>query len=258
MKKKVVLPFLLSAAIIGSAGCSMMPAQESQQPSQPPSIVEESSTMQALYVTPDTCTIQVGERRSFTVQSDKGTENTIDFLWTCDDNSIADVDFSGNVIGKSEGNCVITIASKNQAGLMTKVSVKVKAAEESSQQASKTESSTAPAPEPSSQVSVQTKRKNLYSYSNYEDAGEAYRLVGNYLSASDIEGLTEHDAQLLINTIYAKHGYQFSDNEVRRFFESQYWYNSIYNKTKNMNSISEIINGIDMDRTNLQLLQSIA
>ncbi len=62
---------------------------------------------------------------------------------------------------------------------------------------------------------------------------------------------------MMINAIYAKHGYIFKDAEVRQFFETQNWYNSVYGKTSSMDTVSKRIDAVSMDRYNLNILLSI-
>ena len=61
----------------------------------------------------------------------------------------------------------------------------------------------------------------------------------------------------VVNTIFAKHGYIFKTNEIQRFFESQYWYNSITNKTRSSDAVVARIQKVTMDYTNLQNLQAL-
>ena len=44
------------------------------------------------------------------------------------------------------------------------------------------------------------------------------------LTASDIAGMSDDDIQLAINTIYARHGYQFKDSELLQYFQDFDWY----------------------------------
>ncbi len=256
MKKKIVLYILTALLAVGFAGCSETTDNKVSRETPSETVKqEESSTIKALYITPDSCTIKVGERRNFMVQSDKGTEDVTDFLWTSDDNSIATVDFSGNLIGRGEGDCIITVTSKNQAGVNAKVMVKVKPEEQSSKEES-SKASQQPVQE-SSQVSLIQRKKNIFSYSNYEDAYTAYQLVSNYLTEEDLYGMTSDDIQLLVNTLFAKHGYIFQTTEIQTFFESQYWYRSISNKTRSAEAVAARIQKVTMDNTNLQNLQAL-
>ena len=252
MKKILAVCLLTSLIMTCIAGCGESSEKSNKTEESVVSHIEESSGIKALYITPDSCTVKVGERRNFVVQSDKGTEDPTDFLWTSDDNNIATVDFSGNLIGRSEGDCIITIISKNQAGVNAKVMVKVKPDEQSS----KAESSPPPVQE-SSQVSLIQRQKNTFSYSDYKDANTAYELVSNYLTEDDLYGMTKDDIQLLVNTIFAKHGYIFKTDEIQRFFESQYWYYSISNKTRSADAVIARIQKVTMDYTNLQNLQAL-
>ena len=91
---------------------------------------ESSETDESFTVIPNSCTIKIGEVRSFTVQSSSGNLKTSDYTWVSNNNSVAVVDSNGSLTGVAEGNAVIT-ASKN--GKTANVSVIVEKPEESSE-----------------------------------------------------------------------------------------------------------------------------
>ncbi len=298
MMKKIWMIVLLTAmTAMTAAGCSNSGSSSQTQPVvtvstiQPTAEVSQTSQgITALYVSPDSCKIKISEKRLLSVSSDKGAELSSDLVWVCDDESIATVDSSGNVIGKAPGDCVITISRRDQPAITAKIPVTVKPNEKSSTvqestapPAAQTSHTTTVTPTqqeptnngggttiiyvtpPSSHVtySVPTQYtyyygRNNFSYSNPADGYVVHSMVGNYLYQSDVTRITKHDAQMLINAIYAKHGYIFKDAEVKQFFETQDWYNSISVKTSSMATISDRIASIDMDNHNLKLLLPIA
>ena len=81
-------------------------------------------------------------------------------------------------------------------------------------------------------------------------------MLGNKLSASDLSDYTKDDLQLLINTLYAKNGYIFPTDysHIQNFYETQYWYNSLDNKTKSKDTVAARIKKIKMENDNLKLL----
>ena len=69
------------------------------------------------------------------------------------------------------------------------------------------------------------------------------------LTASDIAGMSDDDIQLAINTIYARHGYQFKDSELLQYFKGFDWYQpSESDMEKVKDSFSEI------ERKNMEFL----
>ena len=61
------------------------------------------------------------------------------------------------------------------------------------------------------------------------------------LTASDIAGMSDDDIQLAINTIYARHGYQFKDSELLQYFKGFDWYQPTETDMEKVNnSFSEI------------------
>lgn len=78
------------------------------------------------------------------------------------------------------------------------------------------------------------------------------RLDSDYLDYSDIVNLSDYEIQLLINTIYAKHGRVFVIKENIEYFKKQEWYIPIDNKTD-----EEIVSEFNIyERNNVDLLSS--
>ncbi len=298
MKKLVIISLLTAMLVVTATGCSGSEPTEQTQSVVKVSSVQpiteesrESDKITALYASPESCKLKIGENRTINISSDKGAVLSSDLMWVCDDESIAVVDSSGNVIGKTPGNCIITVRHREHPDLSKNIPITVKPNDESS-----TASSKAPAAQtsqvsqtssvstsnqpaavtngggttiiyvtpPSGSVTYSVPRqytyyygKNNFSYSNPADGYVIHSMVGNYLSQADVSRITRHDAQMLINAIYAKHGYIFKDAEVRSFFETQDWYNSISGKTGDMQTISDRISSIAMDNYNLNILLAI-
>lgn len=71
-----------------------------------------------------------------------------------------------------------------------------------------------------------------------------------YLEASDIEGYSHDEIQLIINEIYARHGREFHTQENIAYFSAQDWYEPISGKTDEA-IISEFN---DFEKVNVDLL----
>lgn len=66
-------------------------------------------------------------------------------------------------------------------------------------------------------------------YSNSAD----YIIPGSgsdLLRAGDLSGLSKRDIQYAINEIYARHGAEFDDPQVKSYFSSKSWYNAYQSK----------------------------
>lgn len=103
--------------------------------------------------------------------------------------------------------------------------------------------------------------KDLYNdYANidYIDNDTDYILPysdSEYLTRSDVEGLSQQDNRLAINEIYARHGYTYETEDLKEYFESKDWYESdpdINQSTWNDNMLN------DYERANVNLLTTVA
>ena len=59
--------------------------------------------------------------------------------------------------------------------------------------------------------------------------------------------------QMIINEMYARHGYQFTDAELTNYFNQKQWYSSIPNKTIDMDGIYNNMSSVE--QANVTLLQ---
>ncbi len=74
-----------------------------------------------------------------------------------------------------------------------------------------------------------------------------------YLSSSDLAGMTRDEIQLSINDIYARHGYIFKDDSLRAYYQSQSWY---HGTNSDMNAVAATFNSIE--KANVELLSNYA
>ena len=59
---------------------------------------------------------------------------------------------------------------------------------------------------------------------------------------------------MVINEMYAKKGYQFTDTAIQDYFNSKTWYQGIAEKTDDMDAI---FNGMsDIEKANVEFLQT--
>ncbi len=244
---------------------------------------QESSDDVAFNLVPQELTVKVGEVRTMVVQTENGEEDPGKYTWYSSDKSVAMVDSYGSVTGIEAGNAVIT-AEKH--GKKVNASVIVEEAEEASEEeSSKEESSESEASaESSAETEVSEKEsskeepskeesskeeasqtessegdsetsevKAHFSYDDPDDAYRSYVLVSSYLSEEDLDGYDSDDLQLIVNTIYAKNGYIFSTKSIQRFYETQSWYNSISDKSKDESVVSKRIKKDNTENHNLEL-----
>lgn len=61
---------------------------------------------------------------------------------------------------------------------------------------------------------------------------------------SDLYGLSRNQIQMLINDIYARHGYIFQDSEIRAYYERQSWYRGYYS---DMETVAQTFNRIEQE-----------
>jgi len=54
------------------------------------------------------------------------------------------------------------------------------------------------------------------------------------LSASDLSGLSKYDLKIMRNEIFARHGYIFTTNDMKNYFQNQSWYTPRYSNVTSM------------------------
>ena len=68
-------------------------------------------------------------------------------------------------------------------------------------------------------------------------------LNANYSEYNFPEGI--NIIQMIINEIYAKHGYEFTDSKLSAYFSNKTWYKSNTNKVNDMNAVSDSMSEIE-------------
>lgn len=112
-------------------------------------------------------------------------------------------------------------------------------------------------------------KANVQLLVSYKDKAPAYTSSSGYrgdnnytncfpdtsttlITQSDLCGFTRDEIQMLINNIYARHGYIFKDPDLRAYYESQCWYTGRY---YNMEDAAATFNSVE--RQNIATMKSI-
>lgn len=74
----------------------------------------------------------------------------------------------------------------------------------------------------------------------------------NYSEYNFPEGI--NIIQMIINEIYAKHGYEFTDSKLSAYFSNKTWYKSNTNKVNDMNAVSDSMS--EIEKKNVDFLNS--
>lgn len=77
-------------------------------------------------------------------------------------------------------------------------------------------------------------------------------LNANYSEYNFPEGI--NIIQMIINEIYAKHGYEFKDSKLSAYFSNKTWYKSNTNKVNDMNAVSDSMS--EIEKKNVDFLNS--
>lgn len=77
-------------------------------------------------------------------------------------------------------------------------------------------------------------------------------LNANYSEYNFPEGI--NIIQMIINEIYAKHGYEFTDSKLSEYFSNKTWYKSNTNKVNDMNAVSDSMS--EIEKKNVDFLNS--
>lgn len=77
-------------------------------------------------------------------------------------------------------------------------------------------------------------------------------LNANYSEYNFPEGI--NIIQMIINEIYAKHGYEFTDSKLSAYFSTKTWYKSNTNKVNDMNAVSDSMS--EIEKKNVDFLNS--
>ena len=91
-------------------------------------------------------------------------------------------------------------------------------------------------------------REELSYNSSSDISGRFPQASERLLSSSDLSGLSKYDLKIMRNEIFARHGYIFQTNDMKNYFQNQFWYSPQYN---NVNS--KLTN---IERENIALIKS--
>lgn len=97
-----------------------------------------------------------------------------------------------------------------------------------------------------------------YSYSYGSDdlygSGDGYILPTDtqYITETDLYGMSKEQVSLARNEIYARYGYSFRSSDIRNYFERQSWYFEDPNVNANTFGIEDMT---DCERANLESIQ---
>lgn len=74
-------------------------------------------------------------------------------------------------------------------------------------------------------------------------------------TAAELEALSDHELLLARNEIFARHGRQFTSNELKDYFESKPWYNGTISPEEFDSSMGSTLN--EVERANIVAIQAI-
>ena len=80
-----------------------------------------------------------------------------------------------------------------------------------------------------------------FSYDDYRDQF-LFDSANKYITNAYLSGCTRDEITVILNEIYARHGYIFKDAELRAYFNSQSWY---YGTTSSLDEAASYFNSIE-------------
>lgn len=96
---------------------------------------------------------------------------------------------------------------------------------------------------PTTVAETTTKKQTVpqFSYDDYRDQF-LFDSANKYISYDYLSGCTRDEITVILNEIYARHGYIFKDAELREYFNSQSWY---YGTTTSLDEAASYFNSIE-------------
>ncbi len=91
-----------------------------------------------------------------------------------------------------------------------------------------------------------------YYYHDYEgyyyaQDGYLYPSDTQYITYDYLDGISREETRLILNEMYAKHGYIFKEKQYRDYFSAKSWYVPVYN---DMNDAQSLFNSIERSNMN--------
>ncbi len=214
-----------------SASCSVACDYKSTEDTQQ---TQGTETGTAYHLTFLTQTLQFSEAGLTTrIDFDTDIENQSEIKWSSSNLSVANVDNNGYVTSVGSGTAVITAQWENLSATCS-VTCSFQTANSSG------EASTSP-------------NGYLCSYSSDRLITQADL---NAIAASDYGTLPAGKslAQMIINEIYAKHGYLFQTQEIQNYFDQKTWYQNLGSYSSDANVIVQRFN--DIEKQNVEFLNN--
>ena len=246
--KKIIMLVLALCVCASFAACSNSTPDESS--------TEEStaeSSLSQLSASPASMTLTVGSTQQITLSENGSAVSLKNYNFSSVNEKIAKVDPNGIVTGVMPGICDVKAFSTSDTTNYVSIIVTVvagkapeqSAVESSVQSESSIENSAESSIESSAESSQESTEESSYAGGTVEAASIFSSDSASYdedtlNAAHDIikamegsgeaispEGLSEDQAQLLINTIYATYGYEFGEGgEIRTSFDECDWYSA--------------------------------
>lgn len=195
----------------------------------------ESNALQSIAAYPETLHLKKGDQEVIQVVMTPSDAPESEFIWTSSNKSVATVDSRGMVSAIGDGNCTISVASKEYSDVSTHVEVIVGAGEEQDSGEKQTASSSG----------------NAASWDTYvvyvQETNPASVYPTYYLSEREVSAMDQEGIQFVINQIYAKNGYVFRTEHIQQYFSQMPWYVPVSNDVSRLHMSS-------LDRSNLNLL----
>ena len=250
--KKILMLVLAACMCASFTACNNSTPSKSSTPES----TAESSVSQ-LSASPASMTLTVGSTQQITLSENGSAVSLKNYNFSSVNEKIAKVDPNGTVTGIMPGICDVKAFSTSDPTNYVSVIVTVVAGKtpeqsnvESSVQSdteseSSVESSTESSQESSTESSEESSQESSYAGGTIEAASifssdsasydkdtlnAAHDIIKSMEGSGEAispEGLTEDQAQLLINTIYATYGYEFGEGgEIRTSFDECDWYSA--------------------------------
>ncbi|MBQ3928633.1 MAG: YARHG domain-containing protein [Clostridia bacterium] len=282
--KRAAIAFVALCSVMALCACSNQSNNQNSKVSDTEENTSVVSEVQkpTLYASPSSVTLYKDSTQQINLSLEGQNIALSDYKWKCDDEKIAKVDPDGVVTGIIPGICTIEAYSVSDPDIKVRVEVTVmptspsvnsgvSAAEhssdtskkESSDETSKKESSVESSVESSQESSDDTVHIDAtttgifrsdspsYDKKTLDDVHDYVQMLARTGDTVSTSGLTKEQAQMLVNTIYATYGYQFSSDggTIQDGFDQCSWYDGTtsdsYQVIKNIGDKQNIKDSID-------------
>lgn len=80
------------------------------------------------------------------------------------------------------------------------------------------------------------------------DGKYAYPSDSRIITRSELEGMTRQEIKIILNEIYARHGYTFNDDDLVEYFESKTWYTPT---ESDLDEVSRMLNDYEAENRDI-------